>query len=69
LPRLEVTLSKALKYVDGDIYLLSIIVAKRAEQISNGAEPLLTNEIQREYKPTDIALIELSEGLLEYEVS
>jgi DNA-directed RNA polymerase subunit omega len=67
--RLEITLSEALPFVGGDIYLLSIVVAKRAEQIANGDEPLVSEDEIKDYKPADIALLELSKGLLEYDVA
>ncbi len=69
--RLEQVLSRALKNVDGDTYLLSIIVAKRSEQLSNGEESLLSEyflKVHQLKKPADIALYELAEDKLEYKI-
>jgi DNA-directed RNA polymerase subunit omega len=70
--RLEKVLSRALESVDGDTYLLSIVVAKRSEQLSNGDEPLLDEEFLKSnqlVKPADIALYEVAENLLDYKIS
>jgi DNA-directed RNA polymerase subunit omega len=67
--RLEQTIYKALKVVNGDTYLLSLVVAKRAEQISNGDQPLV--EVPKDslyYKPSDIAIMELAEDKLDYKI-
>ncbi len=61
MQRIEQTVAKALKMLDNDKYLLSIIVAKRAEQLANGALPLVKNNSNKE-KFTDIALREIAEG-------
>ncbi len=59
--RTEKITAKALKYVDDDRYKLALLVAKRAEQLANGAEPLI-NTADANSKLTDIALYEVSEG-------
>jgi len=61
MKRTEQIVAKALKMLDDDKYLLSIIVAKRAEQLANGALPLVKNSSNKE-KFTDIALREIAEG-------
>lgn len=61
MQRIEEIVAKALKMLDDDKYLLSIIVAKRAEQLANGALPLVKNGSNKE-KFTDIALREIAEG-------
>lgn len=61
--RLEQITSEALKYTNGDRYLLSIAVAKRVSQIQQGAKPLVATE--KLEKPTDIALREIAAGLVE----
>ncbi len=58
--RIEQIVAKALKKVDDDKYLLSIIVAKRAEQLANGAAPLV--KVDNKEKFTDIALKEIADG-------
>ncbi len=58
--RTEQITAKALKRVDDDKYLLSIIVAKRAEQLANGASPFV--KVDNKEKFTDIALKEIAEG-------
>jgi len=66
--RLEQVISKALEVVNGDTYLLSIVVARRAEQLSNGDEPLIELPKNENLKPSDIALFELAENKLEYKI-
>jgi DNA-directed RNA polymerase subunit omega len=58
--RSEQVAAKALKAVDDDRYKLSILVSKRAEQLSNGAEPLVKNS--KNLKFVDLALLEIAEG-------
>ena len=60
MKRTEEITAKALKQVDNDKYLLSIIVAKGAEQIANGALPLVKADSKEKF--TDIALREVAEG-------
>ena len=59
--RTEKITSKALQFVDNDRYKLALVVAKRAEQLVNGAEPLVKKE-EANSKFTDIALLEVAEG-------
>jgi len=70
MDRLEKILSIALENIDGDTYLLAILVSKRAEQLSNGAEPLIPEIIKEKklVKPADIALYELAENKLDYKI-
>ena len=51
---------QALEKVGDDRYKLSLIVAKRAEQLGNGAEPLIDDTAK--LKNVDIALREIAEG-------
>jgi DNA-directed RNA polymerase subunit omega len=46
-----------------DRYMLAIAVAKRADELLDGAQSKL-NVNQKHMKASDIALMELSEGLL-----
>ncbi len=64
--RLEKIVSKALEKVNYDRYLLSVAVAKRANKLALGEEPLVDVNI-KEMKYTDIALLEIGEGLLKIE--
>lgn len=58
--RSEQITAKALEQIGGDRYKLAILVAKRAEQLSNGAEPLVKNN--QKLKLVDLALLEIAEG-------
>ncbi|CZE49203.1 DNA-directed RNA polymerase subunit omega [Campylobacter geochelonis] len=62
MKRAEEIMAKALKVVDGDRYKLSLMVAKRANQIHAGAEVLLSGVDTRNMKFADIALLEIAEG-------
>lgn len=62
--RLEKVIAKALKHAGDDHYILSLMVSKRANELSEGAEPLIKADKNRE-KLTDIALMEIAEGLIE----
>jgi len=46
-----------------DRYQLSLAVAARADELSNGATSKLSVSI-KEVKPTDLALMEIAEGLV-----
>ncbi len=59
--RPEQIIARALERVDSDKYLLAIIVAKRAEQLANGAQPLVKADSNKQ-KYTDIALLEIADG-------
>ena len=58
--RSEQIITKALEKVGDDRYKLSLIVAIRAEQLGNGAEPLIDDTAK--LKNVDIALREIAEG-------
>lgn len=64
--RLEERMSKALKRVNNDRYILSIAVGQRADELSKGAKPLLEHNTQH-MKYTDIAIDEIANGLLTIE--
>lgn len=59
--RIEEIITKALERVNGNRYQLSLMVAKRAEQLSMGEENLLDIDT-RKMKFSDIALREIAEG-------
>ena len=59
--RLEKIAAKALERVGYDRYLLSIAVAKRANELATGSMPLIDVDI-KQYKYTDIAIMEIAEG-------
>ncbi len=59
--RTEQVTAKALAFVDDDRYKLALLVAKRAEQLANGAEVLVKSDNTKD-KFTDIALLEIAEG-------
>ncbi len=61
--RLEERISKALKRVNNDRYILSLAVGQRADELSRGAKPLLELNTQN-MKYTDIAIDEIGNGLL-----
>jgi len=61
--RTEQLTAKALERVDYDKYLLAKAVGKRAEEIANGAQPLVDAD-PKTTKHTDIALLEIAEGKL-----
>ncbi|MCI4400433.1 MAG: DNA-directed RNA polymerase subunit omega [Campylobacteraceae bacterium] len=61
--RMEEINAKALEYAGGDRYLLSVAVNKRVDELFKGAKPLLDLDIKK-IKPVDIALMEISEGLI-----
>lgn len=62
--RMEEINAKALEYAGGDRYLLCIAVNKRVEELFKGAKPLIEADIKKA-KPVDIALKEISEGLIQ----
>ncbi len=65
--RLEKIAAKALENVGYDRYLLSNAVAKRANELALGKEPLIDVDVKK-YKYTDIAIMEIAEGKLKVEV-
>lgn len=64
MKRVEEIVSKALKRVDNDRYILSIAVGQRADDLSKGAKPLLDNSEIKNMKYTDIAIKEIASGVL-----
>jgi DNA-directed RNA polymerase subunit omega len=58
--RSEQITARALKATGDDRYKLSILVAKRSEQLTLGAKPLVDNI--EGLKPVDIALLEIAAG-------
>jgi len=64
--RTEQITAKALKLINDDRYKLALLVSKRAEQLANGAEPLVkADKMQGQF--TDIALLEVAEGKIAIE--
>ena len=61
--RIEQINAKALEKVDYDRYLLSVVVAKRVKELSNGAKPLIN--VKKNTQPTEIAIREVAEGLIQ----
>ena len=59
--RTEQITARALKQVGDDRYKLSLIVAKRAEALANGAIALVDADTSK-MKFADIALLEVAEG-------
>ncbi len=62
--RIEKIISNALAHADDDSYVLSIMVAQRANQLAEGAQPLIKAD-KNKTKLTDIALMEIAQGLIE----
>ncbi len=65
--RLEKVVSKALKQVNDDSYVLSLMVSKRANELSNGAKPKVELKKNHNLKYPDIALLEIAEGHIKLE--
>lgn len=63
MPRMEEIAAKALQRMNNDRYKLSLSVAKRAEDLANGAMPLVDMD-KNKYKFADIALVEIAENKL-----
>jgi len=66
--RLEQIAAKALENMNHDRYLLAKTVGKRAEELSNGAIPLIEGVDIKIDKATDIALMEIAENRLKVEL-
>jgi len=62
--RLEQIAAVALEKYNFDRYLMAKAVGKRAEELTNGAKPLVDMNL-KEHKATDIALVEIAEGKIE----
>ncbi len=61
--RLEELTAKALETTGADRYQLALAVAKRADQLQNGGSSKL-NVDPKTYKPADLALMEIAEGVV-----
>lgn len=61
MQRIEKITAQALEYTGHDRYKLVMLVSKRAEQLANGAEPLIKAD-KNKMKLTDLALMEIAEG-------
>jgi DNA-directed RNA polymerase subunit omega len=59
--RLEKVISRALEYANDDSYILSLMVAKRSNELAEGAMPLVRADKNKQ-NLTDIALMEIAEG-------
>jgi DNA-directed RNA polymerase subunit omega len=59
--RLEKLTAKALETTNIDRYQLAIAVAKRSEQLQNGAPTKLNVDLKK-MKAADVALMEIAEG-------
>ncbi len=59
--KIEKLTAKALERLSFDRYLLATAVGKRAEEIADGATPLVNMDPKVD-KFTDIALVEIAEG-------
>ncbi|BDL68054.1 DNA-directed RNA polymerase subunit omega [Campylobacter jejuni] len=64
--RIEEVAAKALEKMGNDRYRLSLVVAKRAEQLANGATPLVDFD-KNKNKFADIALYEIAENKITLE--
>ena len=66
--KIEKLTARALERVDFDRYLLAAAVGKRAEEIANGAAPVVDMDPKMD-KFADIALVEIAEGkiIINYE--
>lgn len=64
--RIEEVAARALEKMGNDRYRLSLVVAKRAEQLANGATPLVEADKSR-LKFADIALYEIAESKITLE--
>jgi len=60
--RIEQINAKALERVNYDRYLLAQAVSKRVNELLNGAKPLIENK--KNMQLTEIAIIEIAEGLI-----
>jgi len=59
--RLEQVTAKALETANVDRYQLALAVAKRSEQLQNGASTKLNVDLKKA-KAADVALMEIAEG-------
>jgi len=68
MDRLEKIAAKALEKYQYNRYLLSKAVGLRAKELTNGATPLVEDMDLKRHKATDIALVEIAEGLIEINI-
>ena len=61
--RLEKIISKALENANDDSYILSLMVAKRSNELAEGAQPLVRVD-KNKTNLTDIALMEIAKGAI-----
>lgn len=61
--RLEQLTAKALETANVDRYQLALAVAKRSEELQNGAATKLNVDLKKA-KAADVALMEIAEGLI-----
>jgi len=61
--RLEELTAKALEVTGADRYQLAIAVAKRSDALQSGETSKL-NVDPKAYKPADLALMEIAEGVI-----
>jgi DNA-directed RNA polymerase subunit omega len=62
--RIEETISDALDKCNNNRYKLAVLVGKRADELSKGQRPLIENLDLKNMKYVDIALAEVSRGLI-----
>jgi len=61
--RLEKVIATALKNARDDHYILSLMVSKRANELAEGAQPLIKID-KSVVQLTDIALMEIADGAI-----
>ncbi len=61
----DISIERCLNKTDGSIYKLTILVAKRAQELAEGVKPLI--ETDDTEKPLAVALREVAEGVLKQE--
>ncbi|MCH5336095.1 MAG: DNA-directed RNA polymerase subunit omega [Campylobacter sp.] len=66
MQRIEKIAAKALEKMGNDRYQLALVVAKRAEQLAEGASPLVELD-KNKFKFADIALYEIAESKITLE--
>ena len=62
--RIEQSIIQALKRVDNNKFKLNILVAKRANQLMEGADPLIDINYEH-YQNSDIAILEIAQDKLD----
>lgn len=67
MDRIENVLEMALKKINNDRYKLSCLVFSRVKELSDGAKPLVNIDM-RNYKLTDIALMEIAEDKISLDI-